>query len=703
MEIVIGGKSKHDDNHIFIGLLILNLIKSNIIIKIEKKECDFKFICNGDVVKCPKQMIQIIENEYKDTIERSMDIETLINRSNIISIETNFTKLCHELNTIEEQLNFRTYLGDTKVSFEDIFYWSSLFCNHKAMSVVKSNNYKNILRWKNFLSEFENFDKVREIIKHTEKEDNIEENKKQTHKASFEIELDDAKEGCVVTRFPPEPSGYLHIGHAKAAILNEYFASKYKGKMIIRFDDTNPSKEKDEFELSILEDLEFLGIKGTFISHSSDYFERIYNYAIELIKQGKAYCDDTSVEIMRNERMVGTASSRRERLIDENMSIFVNEMKNGTEIGLKNCLRGKVDYKSLNKCMRDPVFYRCNLTPHHKLGDEWKIYPTYDFATPIVDSIEGVTHALRTNEYRDRNEQYNWVLNVLNLKKIHIWDFGRLNFVRTLLSKRKLQWFVDNGVVDSWEDPRFPTIRGLRKRGLTLEGLRNFILSQGPSKNIINLDWSILWALNKKVIDPIVPRFTAIESEKSILINLLNGPSRIYSEFKPKHKKNPDLGLKKVFFSNQILIESFDANDLSENEEITLMDWGNIIIKKIVNKNNTISHIDADLHLEGDFKKTKKKITWIANTEEKINVDLVDFDHLITKDKLTENDDFKNYITPNSEFHYNAFSEKSLCSLKAGTIIQFERKGFYIINQSYQKGKKIILFTVPDGKKTKSK
>lgn len=275
----------------------------------------------------------------------------------------------------------------------------------------------------------------------------------------------------------------------------------------------------------------------------------MYDLAVKLIKDGKAYCDDTPSEKMREERMVGDASARRDRSVEENLKIFTEEMKNGTEEGLKNCLRAKIDYKALNKALRDPVIYRCNLTPHHRTGTEWKMYPIYDFCVPVVDSIEGVTHSLRTNEYRDRNPQYEWIQKALNLRPVAIWDFGRVNFVRTLLSKRKLQWFVDKNYVSNWDDPRFPTVRGVRRRGMTVEGLRNFIMAQGPSKNIINLDWSVIWALNKKVIDPVAPRFTAVEAENAVSVKLLNGPSEPYAESKPKHKKNPDVGTKSVVYA----------------------------------------------------------------------------------------------------------------------------------------------------------
>lgn len=615
----------------------------------------------------------------------------------------NFKEVSVELEKLDAHLNFRSFFIGYNYSLADIATWGVLKSNTVMASILKNEVCINVTRWYNFLSNDKRFEGIVEnatksIVELRKNLKSKAGGKKETHKANFEIDLPNAKIGEVVTRFPPEPSGYLHIGHAKAAILNEYFAHAYKGKLIIRFDDTNPTKEKVEFQDSIIEDLALLGIKGDKITYSSDYFDTMYDLAIKMIKLGKAYCDDTPLEKMREERMVGDASARRERTVEENLKIFTEEMKNGTEEGLKNCLRAKIDYKALNKALRDPVIYRCNLTPHHRTGTQWKMYPTYDFCVPTVDSIEGVTHSLRTNEYRDRNPQYEWIINTLGLRKVDIWDFGRVNFVRTLLSKRKLQWFVDKQFVSNWDDPRFPTIRGVRRRGMTVEGLRNFIIAQGPSKNIINLDWSVIWALNKKVIDPVAPRFTAVDATNAVPVILLNGPESNTVEEKPKHKKNPEVGVKKVIYSNKVLIDQEDAASFADNEEVTFMDWGNVIVEKIHKEGDIVKSIDAKLHLEGDFRKTSKKVTWLADTSDKVEVELIDFDHLITKDKLEEGDDFEDFLTPQTEFHSKAIADHNVKSLKAGDIIQFERKGYFRLDQPYAEGKTPVFFTIPDGK-----
>ncbi|KAK7684100.1 glutamate--tRNA ligase [Cerrena zonata] len=233
---------------------------------------------------------------------------------------------------------------------------------------------------------------------------------------------------------------------------------------------------------------------------------------------------------------------------------------------------------------------------------------------------------------------------------------------------------------------------------MTVEGLRNFIIAQGPSKNIINLDWSVIWALNKKVIDPVAPRFTAVDATNAVPVILLNGPESNTVEEKPKHKKNPEVGVKKVIYSNKVLIDQEDAASFADNEEVTFMDWGNVIVEKIHKEGDIVKSIDAKLHLEGDFRKTSKKVTWLADTSDKVEVELIDFDHLITKDKLEEGDDFEDFLTPQTEFHSKAIADHNVKSLKAGDIIQFERKGYFRLDQPYAEGKTPVFFTIPDGK-----
>ncbi|KAF8538146.1 tRNA synthetases class I, catalytic domain-containing protein [Trichophaea hybrida] len=598
------------------------------------------------------------------------------------------------LEELNNHLSLRTFLVGYSETIADITVYGAISANGQALSAIKRNHLPNLVRWFKYVS---SIDKVGKVVDDF-KAELTSKKKTKSKESNFDIGLLDTDKG-VVTRFPPEPSGYLHIGHAKAAMLNQYFAQHYKGKLIIRFDDTNPTKEKQEFQDSIVKDLELLGIHGDVISYTSDHFDNLYQKAIELIKLGKAYCDDTIQEKMRAERMEGIASERRDRSVEENLRIF-EEMAKASEEGIKNCLRAKMSVDNPNKAMRDPVIYRCNPEVHHRTGDKYKIYPTYDFACPLVDSFEGVTHALRTIEYRDRNPQYWWFLEALGLRKVHVWDFARLNFIKTVLSKRKLAWFVGEGHVTGWDDPRFPTVRGIRRRGMTIEALRQFILSQGPSKNVVNLDWTIIWAFNKKVIDPIAPRHTALLKEGLITAKLVGGPEPSVTENKPKHQKNPDVGTKKVVMGSTVLLEQADARTFKEGEEITLMGWGNAFVTKIVRPDpaGDVTELELKLHLEGDFKKTEKKVTWLAKDQNLIDIELVDFDYLITKDKLEDEDDVKDFVNKNTMFKELAVADCNIADVKEDDILQFERKGYYRCDRPAKDGKPAVFFYIPTGK-----
>lgn len=342
------------------------------------------------------------------------------------------------------------------------------------------------------------------------------------------------------------------------------------------------------------------------------------------------------------------------------------------------------------------------------------MYPTYDFACPVVDSLEGVTHALRTSEYRDRNPQYEWMLEATKVRKVEIWDYARINFTYTLLSKRKLKWFVEEGHVRGWDDPRFPTVRGIRRRGMTIEGLTQFMLLQGPSHALTNLEWDVIWTINKRIIDPVAPRYTAVDA-KDVVTCAVSGPdcpSEPVSKPMPLHKKNPDVGEKQTTFSNEILIDQEDAKSFDQDEEITLMDWGNAYVRSITKDatTGTVTSLGLELHLEGDFKKTKKKVTWLGKSASRpfTPVALLDYDYLITKKKLEEDDDVAKCLSPCSEFVTPAIADANVVSLKKGTIIQFERKGYFIVDK--EKGQpsvldssdagtqRVELILIPDGR-----
>ncbi|KAJ2714986.1 glutamate--tRNA ligase [Coemansia spiralis] len=526
--------------------------------------------------------------------------------------------------------------------------------------------------------------------------------KKGTDQGSFDLGLENIVDGAVVTRFPPEPSGFMHVGHAKAALLNEYFARTYNGRFIVRFDDTNPSKEREEFEDAITEDLLLLGIRADTVSHTSDYFATLYKYAVRLIEQGQAYVDDTDQETMREERKEGIASKSRDLPVADNLARF-EQMRRGTAFGQTCCVRAKISADCPNKAMRDPVIYRFNATPHHRTGSQWKIYPTYDFCCPIVDSLEGVTHALRSMEYRDRNPLYEWFFAPLGLRPVAIKDFSRMNFVYTLLSKRKLQWFVDNGLVDGWDDPRFPTVRGIRRRGLTIDALRQYVLMQGASQKNMLLEWDKIWATNKRVIDPVAPRHTALLKKGLVPTTIVGGPAEPEVRDQLRHKKNPELGHKQTVFSSLVFVDQADAVSFEPSEEITMMDWGNAIVDTIEkDASGAVTGLTLRLHLEGDVKATKKKITWLGQSPavHPVEAELVDYDYLITKKKLEEEDSVEEALTPVTRFSDPAIVDANVGRLEKGAIVQLERRGYYIVDQTAAESQvgRVTLILIPDGR-----
>jgi glutamyl-tRNA synthetase len=510
---------------------------------------------------------------------------------------------------------------------------------------------------------------------------NTDKGKKVKRAETIEAELKNAVEGKVVVRFAPEPSGYLHIGHLKAAILNRFFADKYKGKYILRFDDTNPRKEEGEFEDAIKEDLAMIEVAFDKVVHTSDHFDKIQDYAIQLIKQGDAYMENSDAELVSEMRRAEIPSPNRDNSLEDNLARF-NAMVEGTEEGQKWSLRAKIDYKHKNGVMRDPVIYRYVGGSHHITGTKYKAYPLYDLACPLIDHIDGVTHALRSNEYAARHEQYAWFLERLGLRNIEIFDFSRVEFVYTVLSKRKLKYLVEHDVVAGWGDPRFPTVRGIRSRGMTVKGLKEYMIGQGASQQVMQLEWDGIWTVNKKVIDPISPRYWAIAEDKAVPVTVTGRSEGVVVEAKPLHKKNPEVGEKQMVFSNNLLVEQEDAKTFGDNEEITAMDWGNVFVAdKKVSANGDVESLEFKLHLDGDFKKTSKKVTWLAApTKENplVPVALIEYDYLITKKKLEEEDNLLDVINPKTEYRTNALASAEVANLKKWDIIQFERKGFYI-------------------------
>jgi len=505
--------------------------------------------------------------------------------------------------------------------------------------------------------------------------------------------------GKVVTRFPPEPSGYLHIGHARAALTNHEYARMFGGKFICRFDDTNPSKEKAEFEESIIEDLARLEIKADMVTHTSDYFEKIQSLMEMVIKDGHAYCDDTEMLTMREERDVGTESKRRNNSVQENLDRFKDMLK-GNAVGVTYCVRGKMDMTNKNKCLRDPVFYRCKVdVPHHRHGTKYKAYPTYDFACPVVDSLEGVTHPLRTIEYRDRDKMYEWVLERCGFGPLPIVEFSKSQFMYTILSKRKLQQLVELKVVSGWDDPRFPTIQGIVRRGMTVAALLEFVMTQAASKNTNLMSWDKIWAINKQKIDLVVPRYAAVEDEEAVKFELSDGPKEPYGKMIARHPKNEELGERLQQYSKTVIVKRADAKLLTKGEEFTLLHWGNAIVEEIkTGKNGEVLSMKGKLNPKGSPKDTKWKLHWVPDIENVTKCILREYDHVLTKPKMEDDDELKDFINYDSQKDIPSKGDPSLKNLQKGDKIQLERRGYFIVDQVPFRGEPMVLIEIPDGR-----
>ncbi|EOB12057.1 cytoplasmic glutamyl-tRNA synthetase [Nosema bombycis CQ1] len=529
----------------------------------------------------------------------------------------------------------------------------------------------------------------------------------------------DTNPQIIITRFPPEPSGFLHIGHAKAALVNATLAQK-GGRMILRFDDTNPEKKYEEFEDQIIKDLKDLKIEDYTVSHSSDYFSLIIEKAKFLINKGKAYCDDTPQEQMRKERMDGIESKNREMKIEDSLNLF-NEMLKGLQPSF--CLRAKIDMKDPNKAMRDPVIFRSTNSKHHRVPDLHS-FPTYDFTCPILDSIEGVTLACRSNEYRDRNKQYDWFLCNLELKnKPKIFDFSRLNFEKTVLSKRKITQLIENKKVNDWDDPRLSTIQGIKRAGMDMDVLREYILLQGPSQKTSTISWDKIWAMNKKAIDSKSPRFMAVpvknavevyvknvgydikevenlksnksgnnvkvdmkvdnvkDSDNEVMENKVDKGNNVKVHNNSTLSESPTNNLRNTFnskksqvFDNLIWISQEDASLLKEGEEFTLMNWGNAIVTEKIVKNHLTLSLTLDLNLKGDYKKTKNKITWVSKVG---SIYLRTFE---IGDLFKETEEFNEESL--KEIYY--YAENGISKIKEGEWIPFERIGFFKCDKPFE-------------------
>jgi len=485
-----------------------------------------------------------------------------------------------------------------------------------------------------------------------------------------------------------------------------------------------------------------LGITPDEVTWTSDHFDMLLAKGEELIRRGFGYVDKTDAETMKEQRTAGIPSPDRENSLEENLRLW-NEMVKGSEEGLVCCVRAKgqvedplkpgvilsCDMQNNNKCMRDPMMFRCKPgLRHHRLGDRWNkaIFPGYDFACPIVDSVEGVTHAMRTLEYQDREVQYKWVCGALGIRCPYMYGFSRLNFTNTCLSKRKLTQFVNKKITHGWDDPRMPTVRGILRKGMTVQGLREYIYQQGASRNESLQEWDKIWALNKQLIDPVVPRYTAILRDAHCNLTAEAGegvPTGVELKMRNLHPKdaamdlervkvlaeaglpNTGLGSAAIRFSKSMLLETFDANSFELNEEITLMGWGNAIVRKLDKaKNGDVTEVGVELNLNGDFRKTKKKVTWLAALNDLVPLTLVDMEHLITCPKILEGMDCLDHINPDSWKETHALGDQNMRLIKKGDIIQLNRKGYYCCDKPFvSEASPMVLFHIPDGRITKAK
>lgn len=676
-------------------------------------------------------------------------------------------------------LESRTYLVGHSLTLADVAVWGELAGNLQ-WARANPSDMPHLRRWLDHVKAHPVLNAIAKELGPKTKEQHIQASQDAGHgggdTGSF-LKLKGAVKGKVVTRFPPEPSGYLHIGHAKAALLNQHYANVYEGRVLVRFDDTNPSKEKDEYVENIITDIQSLGLKPEKITYTSDYFPQLQDVTEKLIKAGVIYADDTPQPEMAEQRSHPDVAKRVSRCASrepaESLRIF-KEMLAGSDEGCANCLRFKIvledgdaplEEKNRghmamgNGALRDPVAFRCNPSHHWRTGNKYKAYPTYDLACPFVDAIEGVTHALRSSEYSDREPQFYWILKRLqkvwpNLPDVELEDFSRLNLQNTVLSKRQLTELVDSGKVDGWADPRMPTVQGVLRRGLQLSALKEFIVSQGASKNTNLMEWGIIWAVNKAHIDPVAPRHARVLTDgpgvlPPVVLMVENGPIDPETSEAPLHKKNADIGTKKVVKSRRVLIDAVDAAEIaaaiddadsasaatadgkgrkplsekkvSERRHVTLMDWGEwpaILITDVEKDERGAVTAVKGRQVDGwKANDTFLKLTWLADIDEaRAAVKIVRLGPLIRDMKVVKKAknrpgaapapeqpqaDIGDLFNEDSRTEYSAWGDSNLRKLKKGAFLQLERDGYYTVDRAFDAAKPeepIVLIDIPDGK-----
>ncbi len=518
-------------------------------------------------------------------------------------------------------------------------------------------------------------------------------------------DLDSGKYKNIITRFPPEPNGYLHIGHAKSICLNFGIAMKYDGKCNLRFDDTNPEKESSEYVKSIIKDVEWLGFEFNKPLYASDYFEKMYDYAIALIKIGKAYVDDQDSISIKTSRGTLTApginSPFRNRTIDENLELFA-KMKDGKYENGSKVLRAKIDMLSPNINMRDPILYRILHASHHRTGNQWCIYPMYDWAHGLEDSIENISHSICTLEFEDHRPLYDWFLNQLDVFHPQQIEFSRLNLEYTIMSKRHLKLLVDNKHVLNWDDPRMPTISGLRRKGYPPNAIKEFIYSLGVGKNdgyssIEHLEYFVRKDLNQNssrvmaILDPIKLIIDNYEEDSFETLEAKNNPEK------------ENAGLRNIFFSKELYIEKDDFMEdapkkyfrLSIGKEVRLLHAYYVTCTHIIkdsNGNIKEVHCKYDPDTKGgwskDGRKVKGTIHWVSASHS-INASIRIYKKLFTKLNPYDNDEENSFINNlNSDSLKQINNVKLESSMKKTSInnyYQFVRKGYFKMDKDSSK------------------
>ena len=525
-------------------------------------------------------------------------------------------------------------------------------------------------------------------------------------------DLESGKRDRVVTRFPPEPNGYLHIGHAKSFCLNFGLAEEFGGRCHLRFDDTNPVKEEDEYVEAIKTDVRWLGFDwGEHLHFASDYFDQLYLWALQLIKAGKAYVDSQSAEEMRENRGTlttpGKESPYRQRSIEENLTLF-EQMKNGMFPDGAHILRAKIDMASPNMNLRDPAMYRILHAHHHRTGDKWCIYPMYDFAHGQGDSIEGVTHSICTLEFEDHRPLYDWFIKELGIFAPQQIEFARLNLSYTVMSKRKLLQLVKEGHVSGWDDPRMPTLVGMRRRGYPAQAIRTFCDRIGVGKGASWIDLSVLEDCVREQLNETAFRRQAVLNPLKVTIT--NYPQGQTEELDvPNHPQQPELGGRTMAFDGELYIERDDFMEdppkkffrLGPGREVRLRNAYIIKCDEVIrDEHGEVCELrcSADLDTLGknpaDGRKVKGIIHWVsARAAQKVKVRL--YDRLFKQDNPDKAENYLQALNPESLQVIEALVEPSLMKAQAGETFQFERVGYFTVdNQDSLDGQPIFNRTV---------